>query len=262
MIIFLSKFLPLFVYPVGLIGILLVAALIFRRMPRLRNGLIIAALAVLFLCGNRWTAVALTRSLEWRYFPPAQIPTVQAIVVLGGGTESAIYPRSTVELNGAGDRVLYAARLYKEGKAPYLLLSGGNITWLETRSSTPAQEMAEILGMLGVPQSALLLEDQSQNTYENALYSSRMLKAKGITRVLLVTSAMHMPRSVALFHQQGIDVIPAPTDYSVTQADWTDLTRLNLGEQLINLVPTASNLSSTSGVMKEYIGMLVYGLGG
>jgi uncharacterized SAM-binding protein YcdF (DUF218 family) len=262
MMIFLSKFLPLFVYPVGLIGIALVAALVLRRWSRLRNGLIIAAVAILFLCGNRWTAVWLTRSLEWRYFPPNPVPTAQAIVVLGGGTESAAYPRSTVEINGAGDRVLYAARLYKAGKAPYLLLSGGNITWLETRSSTPAQEMADILSLMDVPQSAMWLQGQSQNTYEDALYSSRMLKAKGITRVLLVTSAMHMPRSVELFHAQGIDVIPAPTDYSVTQADWTDLTHPNLEAAILDLVPTASNLGATSGVMKEYLGMLVYGLGG
>ena len=56
-----------------------------------------------------------------------------AIVVLGGGTESEQFPRPMVEVNSAGDRVLYAGKLYKEGKAPYILLSGGNISWYNSR---------------------------------------------------------------------------------------------------------------------------------
>jgi uncharacterized SAM-binding protein YcdF (DUF218 family) len=258
MFVFLSKFLPLFVYPVGLACVLLLAALIFNKHRRIVIPLVVIALAILYIGGNRWVAVSLVRSLEWRYLPLSTIPNEAAIVVLGGGTEADQPPRPSVEVNGAGDRVIYAAQLYKEGKAPHLLLSGGTITWQGTRSSTPAQDMADLLELMGVPQSALWLQNRSQNTYEDALYSSEMLKQAGIQRVILVTSAMHMPRAVPLFEAQGIQVIPAPCDYTVTAADWQDLNHPNIETFFINLIPTASNLKATSGAMKEYIGLWVY----
>jgi uncharacterized SAM-binding protein YcdF (DUF218 family) len=262
MFVFLSKFLPQFVYPLGLVSLLLIAALVLGKRTRLRNGILIACLALVWIGGNRWIANALIRSLEWRYLPAESYPQVDAIVVLGGGTESAIYPRTTVEINGAGDRVTYAARLYKQGVAPHLLLSGGYITSLEERASTPAQEMADLLRLMEVPDSALWLQNRSQNTYEDALYSSQMLKEKGITRVILVTSAMHMPRASQLFRADGIEVIPAPTDYTLTGADFRPVTWETLPSFLINIVPDVSSLRGTTTALKEYIGMAVYGLQG
>lgn len=262
MFVFLSKLLPLFIYPLGLACLLLAAALFIRRSARAKNILIATALLLLFVGGNRWVATYLTRSLEWRYLPQQNYPQVDAIVVLGGGTDPASYPRIGAEVNGAGDRVLYAAQLYKQGKAPHLLLSGGYISFLSIRPSTPAQEMAEILTRMDIPESALWLQNQSQNTAEDALYSSQMLKEKGISRVILVTSAMHMPRSVALFKQQGIEVIPAPTDYSVAQEDLDNLIHATPSGWLINLLPNAGSLSSTTTALKEYIGLLAYRLQG
>ncbi len=262
MFVFLSKFLPLFVYPLGLLFLLILLAVILRRRRRLQTALLIIALVILYVGSNRWVSYALARSLEWKYLPLEPVPQADAIVVLGGGTESEQYPRPTVEINSAGDRVLYAATLFKEGKAPIILLSGGNITWLGGRSMTPAEEMAGILDLVGIPRSAVWQQPRSQNTREDALYSSQMLKEKGITRVLLVTSAMHMPRSVALFEHQGIEVIPAPTDYTVTREGLENLFSLDPQTLLVNLVPNTSSLSLTTNVMKEYIGHMVYRLRG
>ena len=139
------------------------------------------------------------------------------IVVLGGGTLSAQYPRQTVEVDQAGDRLIYAAQLYHQGKAEHLLLSGGRIDWISS-GAPPAEDMAALLEMLGVPPQALWLESESRNTYENARNARLFLEPLGIRRILLVTSASHMPRSVALFEKQGFEVIPAPADFSVTQA--------------------------------------------
>jgi uncharacterized SAM-binding protein YcdF (DUF218 family) len=71
-----------------------------------------------------------------------------------------------------------------------------------------------------------------------------------------------MPRSVGVFQRQGIDVIPAPTDYSVTQADWEQFRQAGLGSQLIFLIPSADNLEITTRILKEYIGLFVYKLRG
>lgn len=262
MFVFLSKFLPSFVYPLGVAFLLLLAALIVSkrkwRLQHLQTAFLILAILILFIGGNRWASYALARSLEWRYLPLEQIPQADVIVVLGGGTESEQYPRPMVEMNSAGDRVLYAGKLYKEGKAPHLLLSGGNITWLNGRTTTPASDMQSILELMDIPQEAMWMQPKSQNTYEDALFCSQILKEKGIKRILLVTSAQHMPRSVALFQHLGIEVIPAPVDYTITQSGWDNLFQPDLQTLLVNLVPNVSSLSLTSSIMKEYIGMWVY----
>ena len=262
MFVFLSKLLPLFAYPLGFCSMLLVIAVILNKYRRLRNGLTIAAVIILWIFSNRWVDLALTRGLEWQYLPSPDAPKAEAIVVLGGGTYPAQYPRPTVEMSGAGDRVYYAANLYREGRAPIVLLSGGNIDWMTNAEATPASEMAEIITFMGVPQSALLLEDRSQNTNEDAIFSTQMLKEKGIHRILLVTSAIHMPRAMAVFKKQGLEVIPAPTDFKVTQAAWDDLVHGSLQAHIINLLPDASDLGSITNALKEYIGLFVYQLMG
>lgn len=262
MFVFLSKFLPLFVYPLGFAFIMVLLGLILRKRARLQAAFLGIALLVLYLGSNRWVSYSLAQSLEWRYLPAKEIPQADVIVVLGGGTESIQYPRPTVEVNSAGDRILYAARLYKDGKAPAILLSGGNIIWLGGRTTTPAEEMAGILDLLDIPRAAIWLQDRSQNTQEDVLFSSQMIREKGAARVLLVTSAMHMPRSVALFEKQGIRVIPAPTDYTVTQAGLDNLASLDPQTLLVNLMPNTSSLSLTTNVMKEYIGIFIYRLSG
>ncbi len=262
MFIFLSKFLPLFIYPVGLTFVLLVLALIFRNKNKMRNGFIIAAMLLVFISGNRWVAMSLIRSLEWRYMPIEKTEEAEVAVVLGGATEPAQYPRTAAEVNGAADRMLYAARLYKDGSIKTLLLSGGSIPWYGAYTSPPALEMQEILNLTGVPNDVIWLETRSQNTYENALYSAEILKEHDVNKVLLITSAMHMPRSVKLFEAQGLEVIPAPTDYTVTQAGWQNLWHPSLEEFFINLLPTYGNISQTTYALKEYVGMTVYSLQG
>ena len=265
MFLFLSKFLPLFVYPLGLVCILTIFALLFTRQDGRDNKrqrvFLLLILVVLLLGGNRWIANGLARSLEWRYLPPAEVPQAGVIVVLGGGTMPAEAPRTMVEVNGAGDRVLYAAWLYKQGKAPNILLSGGTLDWVESLG-TPARQMAEILEMMAIPSEALWLEERSRNTYENALYSAEILHQEGIQQILLVTSASHMPRSVGVFEAQGFDVVPLPTDFVVTKSPQEMTGKINLETVLLGLVPSVDNMALTTRMLKEYIGIFVYKMRG
>jgi uncharacterized SAM-binding protein YcdF (DUF218 family) len=80
--------------------------------------------------------------------------------------------------------------------------------------------------------------------------------------VILVTSALHMPRSKALFESQGITVIPAPVDFTVTEQNWSSAFDPRLGEFVISLMPNASALNLTTNVLKEYLGMFIYSLRG
>jgi uncharacterized SAM-binding protein YcdF (DUF218 family) len=262
MFLFLSKLLPIFVYPLGLACIFLVVALMVKGHSKWLKRSVGLALAILWIGGNNWVSTSLVRSLEWQYLPPETVPEAPVIVVLSGGTETAQYPRQIVELNGAGDRIIYASWLYHQGAAPHMLLTGGYISWLGEHASSPAEEMAAVLGMLGVPEEAIWLESNSQNTYENAVFSAEILKREGIDRIILVTSAQHMPRSVALFEKQGLEVIPAPADYAVTQENWDYLWKPSFTAQIFNLLPGVGSLSATTLVLKEYLGMLVYSLRG
>ena len=261
MFVFLSKFLPPFVYPLGLACILILLALVRSRLPGWRKACLAAALLLLWLGSNRWTAMSLARALEWQYLPQEEYPAADAIVVLGGGTQAAETPRQMVELNGAGDRLLQALQLYHQGKAPHLLLSGGTLGWSE-RQSSPAEEMASVLEMLGVPADALWLEPESRNTYENAVNSAEILREKGLNRILLVTSAWHMPRAVRLFEAQGLEVIPAPVDFVVTQEGWQRLWQPDWRTQIVGLLPNADSLALTTLMLKEHLGLLVYQLRG
>ncbi len=258
MFVFLSKILPPLIYPVGLACVFLIVALVFYQRPRLGRIAILVSFLLLWLGGNRLVAYQLAKSLEWQYLPLKEVPKVEVMVVLGGGTLAANPPRLMAEINGAGDRLIYAARLYREGKAEKLLLSGGGIEWYTPASANPAAEMADLLEMLGVPAEAMILEDRSQNTLQNAQYTSAILAQMGVRRVLLVTSAMHMPRSVRVFERQGLEVIPAPTDYTVTQIGWQTMTRPTWVNVVLNLIPNADNLSLTTRALKEIIGTTVY----
>ena len=124
---FLSKLLPLFLYPLGLACVLLIVALLLSW-KRSRWVPVPAALAlvVLWVGSNGWVSDFLVHSSESQNIPAA-IPTAEAIVLLGGATKSAEPPRPMVDVNEQGDRVLYGAKLYRDGKAPLIVASGGRI---------------------------------------------------------------------------------------------------------------------------------------
>jgi uncharacterized SAM-binding protein YcdF (DUF218 family) len=262
MFITLSKILPLLIYPTGLAFLLVFASLFLRRKLRLQTVFLLGALLVIGLAGNRYVAYGLVRSLEVRFLSLSQVPEADAIVVLGGGTEILSPPRPIAEINGAGDRVLYAAELYRQGKAPVILATGGRINWYEGAGSTAAGEMRQLLLFLGVPARDILLEEVSLNTYENAIYSAVLLQERQAQRILLVTSAMHMPRAYPLFVATGLEVIPAPTDYILSEAEWQTLWQPDPVAIFVNLFPTAGQLNLTTSALKEYIGWLVYRLRG
>ena len=260
MFLLLSKLLPILVYPASLAGILLLLGLR-SRSRQTRNRLIAAAALVLWVLGNGWVAEGLVRSLEWRYLPQLEYSPADAIVILGGVTAPANFPRDTAEVGSGGDRVLYGAALYKRGLAPVIILTGGNLPWTDSTTNS-TDEMRELLIMMGVPDTAILAEERSVNTYENAVFSRELAEPLGVDRIILVTSALHMPRSVPLFENQGFTVIPAPTDYNATRSPGTRPLSETWPDLLIGLFPNAGALSATAAVMKEYIGIAVYWLRG
>ena len=253
---FWGKFLPRLFFPLGLSCLVLWAAFLADRSWNLQTLLILAALLLLWLSGNHWIMLALVRSLEWRHFPPDSVPDVDVAVVLGGGTRSATPPRRQVEMNESGDRLRAAAQLYNEDKVKHLLVSGGEIPWLDT-GAVEAENMTAALERFGIPRQDIWQECHARSTYENARLSKEILEEHGVgdERVLLVTSAMHMARSLTIFRRAGVHAIPFPADYLVTRARWQHMTNAGWRAQLIYFLPTAEDLHHTTEAVKEYLGL-------
>jgi uncharacterized SAM-binding protein YcdF (DUF218 family) len=257
---FISKLLPLFIYPLGLSCLLLIITLIlWWKSPRFVPIPIALALIVLLLAGNGWISNAIVQSLEWQNIPQ-ELPNADAIVLLGGATKSANSPRPMVDINEQGDRVNYAAKLYRDGKAPLIIAAGGRVAW-RGGGRSEATDMAELLMTMGVPNNAIEQETESLNTYENAVNVKPILEAKSLQKVILVTSALHMPRSLAIFKKQKIDVIAAPTDFMVSEQEIAE-PNASLEAFILNLLPDADRLEKTTKAIKEYIGILIYRLKG
>jgi uncharacterized SAM-binding protein YcdF (DUF218 family) len=257
MFLFLSKLIPLFFYPMGAACLLLVIALgLWWIKSKLTPAFISAALIILFLSGNTWVSNWLAQSLEWQYIPKGELPTADAIVVLGGGIRSQAYPRPDVDFSEAGDRVWYGASLYRAGKAPKIIVSGGRIIW-KGGGSPESEDLTKLLVTMGVPKVDIIPEGDSMNTRDNGVYVQKILKANNFKTILLVTSAMHMPRSMAIFKHLGIKAIAAPTDYRVSQLE-LDEPNLQTESVILSLMPNEERLSVTTQAMCEYIGMWVY----
>jgi uncharacterized SAM-binding protein YcdF (DUF218 family) len=149
------------------------------------------------------------RQMLERRYPVVQeasaLPTADAIVVLGGGSSYRWMNRPDVDAEDLQySRLAAGARAWKAGRAPVIILSGGG-----NKQVTEAERMAEAITRLGVPRSALRLEEHSNDTRDNAFNSMALAGGKQ-RHVLLVTSSLHMPRAAMLFREAGAEVTAVP----------------------------------------------------
>lgn len=248
---YLDKILAQLAYPLGFsLGLTLLALLLFG-LRRRRWSAVFLTFSILWL--GLWSlpvvSDALRLSLEGQFPPQAvnDLPTADAVVVLGGGITPAPPDWPYPNLGQGADRVWHAARIYHAGKAPHVIISGGRLPWLGERTSEVVA-MRQFLSDLGVPADAVLLEDQSRSTYENALHTAPLLQQHEIKQVLLVSSALHLPRALATFRAAGIDALPAPTDFEVMPEPAHPLRWL----------PDAQALADSTRALKECLGLWVY----
>lgn len=261
MFLFLSKLIPIFFYPLGASCLLLIVALgLWWINSKWTPAAIATALIVLLLSGNSWTSHWLVQSLEWQHIPQAELPTADAIVVLGGGTRTQAYPRPDVDFTDAGDRVWYGANLYHAGKAPKIIVSGGRIEW-QGAGAAEAEDLTKLLVKMGVPKTDIIPEGKSLNTRDNGVYVQQILQQYNFKKILLVTSAMHMPRSIDIFQHLGIEAIAAPTDFRISQVE-LDQPNSQTESVILAFLPKDEDFSLTTGALREYIGSLIYKLKG
>ncbi len=243
-----SKWLALLIYPLSfsLIVIVVGLLLVWRGARRTGLGLTWFAVGWLYLCSTGFFSAFLIGQLEGQY--PAKalsaVPRSDAIVLLGGATRGYAHMATLADLNEHADRLVHAVALYRAGKAPVILASGGTVHGEHPES----EQLRDLLQVMGVPGRDLVLESDSRNTYENAVNVASAAKGRGWNQVLLVTSAYHMPRAMALFTAQGVNAVAAPTDFK----------RIVSEGPLPGWLPGANNLQRSSTALHEMVGYQVY----
>jgi uncharacterized SAM-binding protein YcdF (DUF218 family) len=227
-----------------MLGLMLAALLYWRGWRRTALATAAASFGWLWLWSMPITSRVLNQNLQAEYpgLRAGQMPAAEAIVVLGGGFAAPNATRPYPDLSDAGDRVWHAARLYHAGKAPLVLASGGSAS--RRNPLGEAHAMRLFLHDLGVPDAAIVLEDRSLSTRQNARFSALLLRQRGISRILLVTSATHMPRALELFEAEGLQVVPAATDHTGSE----------VRDGWMAWVPNTGALESSTGALKEYLG--------
>ncbi|MDI6026147.1 YdcF family protein [Corticibacterium sp. UT-5YL-CI-8] len=250
----LSKIFWFFAQPLNFVILLLFVGVFAGLLGRRRILMGCASGALLILVLGVWSTVGamLMTPLEDRYQRPEPPNAIAGVIVLGGGFEGAInLARGGYELNSGGDRFVEAAILARRYPEAKIVVSGGNGS-LVLDGEGDADTAPRLLEALGVERGRLVLENRSRNTYENAEFSKDMVKPQPGDTWLLVTSAFHMPRSMALFEKAGFKVTPWPTDYRTSGDEGVGFLRDNAIDSIQN---------ATLG-MREWIGLLAYWLSG
>jgi uncharacterized SAM-binding protein YcdF (DUF218 family) len=197
----------------------------------------------------------LIRNLESKYNQAPHYPRVSAIVLLGGFTRPALPPRKYVEISEGGNRLLHAARLLKSGYAPFIICTGGKIPFLHDFPGSEARSMSGLLEeLMGIDSSAIIIEDKAQNTHDHGPKIREIFEKRGFKKeIILVTSAMHMHRSVKVFRKYGFTVYPAPTDY------WTEK---KTNWNIFSFLPESGALNGSTVALHEYYGLFAYAIMG
>lgn len=231
--------------PLSCLLLFLLGAVLRKARPRISAFLSSLGLLLLWALATPACAGLLLRTLQpFGPLPPeGPFPTAGAIVVL-----SAESDRIGAEYGGpvAGpmtmQRLRYAAHLHRATRLP-LLCSGGR----PEPGDPPLAELMKRALEREFRTEVRWTEDRSSDTFENAAFAAEILKREGISRILLVSSAWHLPRAVDCFERQGIEAIPAPTGF-----------RGPAVRDLLSFVPQHAALRDSSLALHEWIGRLYY----
>ncbi len=252
MFLLLSKIFDLLLAPLTW-AILLAAAAwaLRRRRPALGGWLAAAAAVVLLVFSCPVVADTLLRAAEAsapRTYRPDE--TYDAVVVLGGIMEARRpWQDDGKDLTGAAERLTRTFELLREGHARVVLFSGGDVDPVPGIPSE-AEELATMLQGWGIPPERIATETRSRNTHENAVETAKVVAARGWRRLLLVTSAVNMPRSLGCFHREGLSPDALPVDYRAGAP--------GAAAALESWLPRSGELELSTEALRELAGRVVY----
>jgi len=246
----LSKIFWLIVSPINIFLALFFVGtvLLFTRFRRAGRRVLTFAAAVLLVVGIFPVGGWLTERLENRFPANPRLPDRLAGIIVLGGTinQHLTASRGQPSLTTGGERLtefLYLARQYPDAK---LIFTGGSGSLFQ-QTLKEAEAAKIFFDRMGLPENRVLYESRSRNTFENANFSRKIVQDYKNGQWLLITSAIHMPRAVGVFHKTGWNIVPFPVDY------YTDgYNNFELGFQPIR------GLASLDRVAREVIGLIAY----
>jgi len=206
--------------------------------------LVLLALAAFSPLGNLLLYPLESRFPKWD--PSRGAP--DGIIVLGGSVDTDLSAAHQMPVvSHAADRLLAPADLARRYPNARIVFTGGSAKLVSTEARE-ADYSAPILESLGISKDRLILERDSRNTWENAIFTKQLVSPKPGERWLLVTSAYHMPRSMGIFRKAGFDVEAYPVDWRMAgRKDLFTFTRVG-----------ADGLARTDVAVREWIGLLTY----
>ncbi|MBW2596285.1 MAG: envelope biogenesis factor ElyC [Deltaproteobacteria bacterium] len=245
----LKKIVAPFFLPVPFLVFLLLIGLVFlwfTRRQKTGKMLVTMAFILLALFSSGWVSDVLIRPLEQKYSPVTNFEAakdIKWIVVLGGGsTATPGLPLSTYLAAASLFRLLEGVYIHNRLPETKLILTGVS----RFDGITPmAEVMGDVAKEWGVESEDIVLETKATDTKDHPIYVKEIV---GRDRFILVTSASHMPRAMALFRKHGMTAIPAPTDYMVKEREG--------GLSPGMFFPSAGSLEKAGRAIHEYLGML------
>lgn len=249
----LSKTVSLLFMPLSLVFLSLIGAWLIRN-PRTKRILLWTALGLLVFFSNQFLSNLVMRSWE---LPPVEFSAMEKHrlgIVLTGTTASRPYTADRVYFHKGADRVTHTVQLYKLGLIEKILISGGSGR-LTGQHEPEANQFRKAMMLMGVDSAAIIIENETRNTYESAIAVKPMLDSLGFQGAdcVLITSAFHMRRSMACYRKAGVDLMAFPTDY------YSNAPAFSVDEFL---VPSADAISAWQKLFREWIGFAAYKLAG
>lgn len=243
--IYLHKILPLIVSPLFAVIVLVLWGSIIRSRKTSFTGI-----AILIICSLPVFSGKLITFLERDYSLESMedLETADAIVVLSGMVRTIRAKNGLAyEWGEESDRIFAGIDLFKEQKAPSLILTRGILPW--SVGKPEGEHLRDVAVKLGIPNKDILLTENVQNTDQEAK-SVRELLTNDKPKIILVTSAFHMPRAQKVFEAAGLNVVPFPVDF-LSEAGQL---------MLMDFIPSAGSLTDTSLFVREMIGRTYYSL--
>jgi len=248
----LSKTVGYLARPLVAIVLLFISSIVIKN-KKWKHKLFVIALASLLFCSNEFISNEVMRLWELPPTPFADIKNKYEVgILLTGVTKSNFSPQDRVYFQRSSDRVTHSLQLYKLGYIKKILISGGSGTILERTKE--ADELSIVLQMMGVAQNDLIIENQSDNTYQSAIAVKKLIgDVYPSSDCLLITSGYHMRRSRACFKKAGYDVDTFSVDFLSNKRVFTPD---------VLLVPKVESIFTWQVLTKEWAGMLAYKLAG
>lgn len=243
----LSKTLDVLLSPLSWAMLLLVAGLV-RHRGAIPAWSLFGALTILVFFSLEPVSNALIRRLESSaQRTERRDVTYDAVVLLGGMVqEGATEASGMPSYNEHAERLLATYDVLRTGHAKTAILSGG--PGKAGDRVVEARVLGAQLEKWGIDRSRLIIEDHARNTRENAELTKEIVDKHGFERLLMITSAEHMPRAVDCFHRVGLDPDTLPVDYrSYDPAHWQS-----------SFIPRAGPLADSCAALRELVGRLIY----